>query len=186
MIYRVFIVLIFVAIIVGSVMLGGAQREAVSPTAVDEKAGDLGYAARTATIIETGADGRPLYTIDAALINKAADSAPVEAQQVKLGFRDAAGNEWTGRAQRGELGEDTGNVELSGDVHISGILPGIEEPVNMATEQLHVDTHAQTVATDRAVTLIMTGREIRAKGLAANLKDGLVHLQSNVHGNFSK
>lgn len=186
MMYRIFIVLVFIAIVTASVLLGGVQREAVSPTTIDEKAGDLGYAARKARIIETGTDGRPLYTIDADLINEPPKSTTILAQQVTVGMRDSAGNEWTSRAEHGELGQDTGQIELSGNVRVSGVLSGIDEQANMATEKLLVDTRAQTITTDQPVTLTLSGHEIKAKGLAANLKDGLVHLESNVHGTYSQ
>ena len=54
MIYRIFVVLVFIAIIVGSVLLGGQAPENVATTTVDERAGDLGYSARNTRMIETG------------------------------------------------------------------------------------------------------------------------------------
>jgi LPS export ABC transporter protein LptC len=185
MIYRVFIVVVFIAIIVGSVMLGGQQREAVSPTTVDERAGDLGYAARHAQLIETGADGHPLYTIDADLISEPPGTVNVQLQQVRMGFRDKSGNTWTGRADNGVVAQDTGKVELAGDVHVSGVLPGSKDRANITTDRLFVDTHAQLVTTDRPVTLALSGREIKATGLSADLNDRVVHLESDVHGTYS-
>jgi len=70
MIYHTFVALVFISVIVASILLGGEQRGSVSPTTVDQRAADLGYAARQAQLVETGADGRPLYTIDAALIDE--------------------------------------------------------------------------------------------------------------------
>ncbi len=185
MMYRLFIALVFIAVIGGSILLGGQQREAVSPTTIDEKAGDLGYAARQARLIETGADGHPLYTIDADLINEPPGTANVDMQQVRMGFRDTSGNEWTGRADRGVAGQDTGKVELSGNVRVSGLLPDSKDEANIRTEKLFVDTHAQVVTTQEAVTLTLSGREIKAQGLSADLKDRVVHLESNVHGTYT-
>ncbi len=182
MIYRLFIVVVFIAIIVGSVLLGGQQREAVSPTTVDEKAGDLGYAARQAKLVETGADGRPLYTITADLIREPPKSSTVELQQVQMRFRDTTGNEWNGRADNGELGQDTGKVQLAGNVQIWGLAPGSRDTASIATEKLSIDTREDMVNTEDPVTLVWTGRQIHSKGLAANLKDRVVHLQSSVHG----
>ena len=185
MMYRLFIVVVFIGIIVGSVLLGGQQREAVSPTMVDEKAGDLGYAARQARLIETGADGHALYTIDADLISEPPGTSNVEMHQVRMGFRDNTGNEWSGRADNGLAGQDTGQVKLSGDVQVSGLLPGSKDPVSIATDRLFVDTHGQLVTTPDAVILKQAGREIQAKGLSADLNGRVVHLESDVHGTFT-
>jgi LPS export ABC transporter protein LptC len=185
MMYRVFIVLVFVAVIIGSIMLGGQQREPVSTTTIDENAGDLGYAARQARVIETGPDGHPLYTIDADLINEPPGTANIQLQQMRMRFRDAAGHEWTGRADSGVSAQDTGKVELRGDVQVSGLLPGLPDEANISTDRLFVDTHAQTVTTDEPVTLVAGKATIRARGLSTNLNDGVVHLESSVHGTFS-
>lgn len=185
MIYRVFVVVVFIGVIVGSILLGGQQRGSVSPITVDERAADLGYAARQAQLVETGADGHPLYTINAALINEPPGALNVEMQQVRMSFTDGSGNEWTGRADSGVASQDTGHVELSGNVQISGVLPDSRDDASITTDRLSVDTHAQTVQTRDPVTLTLSGREIKARGLSANLKDGVVHLESNVHGTYS-
>lgn len=185
MIYRVFIVLVFIAVIVGSVLLGGQQREAVSTTTVDEKAADLGYAARQARIIETGPDGHPLYTIDADLINESPGTTQIQLQQARLTFRDTAGHEWTARADTGVAAPDVAKVELSGDVQVSGLLPGSDTQVKISTEKLSVDTHVPSVTTDEPVILTTPGGKLTSKGLSANLSDGVVHLVSSVHGIYS-
>ena len=187
MIYRAFIVLVFIAVIVGSVMLGGQQRKPVSRTTVDNAAADLGYAARQARVIETGADGHPLYTLDATLIKRPPGTTEIQLQQVRLGFRDATGNQWTGTADHGIAQQDTGSigkVELSGDVQVSGVLPGSDTHVNIGTEQLSVDTRAETVETEDPVTFTTPKAKMTAKGFSTNLNDGLVHLKSNVHGTY--
>lgn len=183
--YRAFIVLVFVVVIVGSVMLGGQQREPVSTTTVDEAAANLGYAARQARVVETGPDGHPLYTLDADLINEPPGTTNIQLQQVHIVFRDATGQEWQGRADNGTVGRDSGQVELLGDVQVSGLLPGSRAEANIRTEKLSVDTHTQTVTTQEPVTLAVPGGRIRSRGLSANLNDGVVHLETNVHGTYS-
>src|SRR6185437_11353044 len=188
MIYRTFVVLVFIAVIVGSVMLGRQQPEAVSTTTVDNATADLGYSARQARMIETGADGHPLYSLDASLIKKPPGTTQIQLQQVRLGFRDASGDQWTGTADSGLAQQDVGEVgkvELSGNVQVSGVLPGTQTQVNISTDTLSVDTHAETVATDDPVTFTAPGARMTAKGFFTSLNDGRVHLKSNVHGTYS-
>jgi len=188
MIYRTFVVLVFIAVIVGSVMLGRQQPEAVSTTTVDNATADLGYSARQARMIETGADGHPLYSLDASLIKKPPGTTQIQLQQVRLGFRDASGDQWTGTADSGLAQQDVGEVgkvELSGNVQVSGVLPGTRTQVNISTDTLSVDTRAETVATDDPVTFTAPGARMTAKGFSTSLNDGLVHLKSDVHGTYS-
>ena len=75
-------------------------------------------------------------------------------------------------------------VQLDGDVHVNGILPGTQESTEITSEHLAFDTNAQVVSTQAPVTIVMSGRELAARGLVASLKDRHVHLESAVHGAF--
>jgi LPS export ABC transporter protein LptC len=182
LIYRIFIVVVFVAIIAGAVLLGSDQREAVSATTVDERAGDLGYVVRQARLIETGADGQPLYSLKADTIREPPGAAQsVELHQVEMGFRDTTGNQWNGRADSGELERDTGRVQLDGNVQLWGFLPGSPDQASIETEKLAVDIKAETARTKEPVTLLWGGNKAFAKGMSANLRQRTLHLESRVH-----
>ena len=184
MIYRLAALAAVLALIVGMVLLTAPQPESVARAASGQPLNDPGYSAQQARLVQTGADGRPVYTLDAARIQQQPDRGVVELQQVRLGFRDVEGNQWTARAQRGELAQGSGVVQLNGDVHVDGTLPGTGEPTQITSEHLSVDTNAQVVTTQTPVTIVMSGRELQARGLVANLKERHVHLESAVHGSF--
>lgn len=184
MIYRLLPIFALVGLIIGVVVLSSPQREPAATTSVSGPLPDPGYAARNARLIQTGADGQPLYTVDAAQIQQQPGDGTVEMQQVQLGFRDPSGNAWTAHAAHGELAQGSGVVQLDGNVHVAGILPGSNEPAEMISEHLAYDTNAQTVATKDPVTLVMSGRQLNAIGLIASLKERHVQLESAVHGSF--
>jgi lipopolysaccharide export system protein LptC len=184
MIYRAVALLAVVALIVGIVLLSGPQREAAAPSTAGAPARDPGYAALNARLVQTGPDGGPLYTLDAAQISEQPDQNTVQLQKVQMGFRAASGDQWTARAARGELGQDTGIVQLDGDVQVEGLLPGTQDRGKIATEHLSFDTRAEIVATPDPVTLIVSGHELHANGLIARLKEGRVQLESAVHGSY--
>jgi LPS export ABC transporter protein LptC len=184
MIYRLVALLALVALIVGLVLLTAPQPESVARASSARPLHDPGYSAIQARLVQTGADGRPLYTLDAARIQQQPNQGIVDLQTVRLGFRDESGNQWTARAARGEVTQASGLVQLDGDVHVSGILPGTTEPAEITSEHLAVDTTAQIVTTQDPVTIVMSGRELDARGMLANLKEGHVHLESAVHGAF--
>ncbi|HKT71468.1 MAG TPA: LPS export ABC transporter periplasmic protein LptC [Steroidobacteraceae bacterium] len=184
MIFRIFTALFFIGIIVGSIVLGSPQREAVSATTVQESDGDLGYSARQARLTETGPDGTPIYTMDADAIRQHPGEG-VEADQVRLTFRDTEGNLWHARADRGELGQDTNKVDLAGNVVVSGIVPDGSDDAQILTQALQVDMPGAVVQTHDPVVLLWGGQEIKARGLVARLKERRVQLESSIHGTFS-
>ena len=184
MIYRLVALLAALSLVIGLVLLSGPQRGVVVTGATGAPAPDPGYAALGAHLVQTGADGQPLYSLDAARISQQPNDDIVRLTQVQMGFRAASGEEWKARADRGELGQDTGVVQLDGDVHVAGLLPGTKDPAEITTEHLSFDTHAQVVTTPEPVTLTMSGRELRAKGLVARLKEGHLELESAVHGSY--
>jgi LPS export ABC transporter protein LptC len=186
MIYRILAILAFVALVVGLVVTSGQQRETAAPITVEEPLRDPGYAARKAELVQTGPDGRPLYTVDADVVRQLPNEGTVQLETVRLGFRDTKGYLWTARAQQGVVGQETGIVELSGDVHVDGTLPGTQDPAQILTNRLSYDSNAQLVSTPLPVTLIWSGHRLNARGLLASLKDNRVQLESAVHGTFSQ
>lgn len=184
MIYRLFAILTIVAVIVASLLLARQQGAAPAATAVQESAGGEGYSARDAKLVQTGADGAPLYTLDAATIRQLPNERQVQLTQVQLSFRDSDGNLWTATSDRGQLEQSTQQVELAGNVLVSGAPPGEHGPAQIATDTLSVNIRNDLVSTRDPVTLLWSGRRLSAVGLTANLKDHRVDLESAVHGTF--
>src|SRR3954468_8175573 len=167
MIFRILAALLVIGIIVGSFFLGGEQREATSTTTtLDAASADLGYSARNATLVETGADGLPVYTLNANVIRQHPGDG-VEFEQVQMSFRDNEGQTWKGRADQGELTTDTGKVDLSGNVHVTGLLPGSNQMAELTTEKISVDTHEDIITTAAPVTVVSPRRRLESTGLVA-------------------
>jgi LPS export ABC transporter protein LptC len=181
MIFRVLVALLFIGMIAASFWLGGDQREPTPTTTVEPSNADLGYSALSAVLVETGTDGLPMYTINAEVIRQH-PSDGVEFEQVQMSFRDANGQTWKGRADRGELTTDTGKVDLAGNVHVNGLLPGSAQLADLETEQLSVDTHENIISTSEPVSVTSPGRQLTSKGLMAALKEHHLVLESNVRG----
>lgn len=184
MIYRIFAVLTLVAVIVASLLLARQQSGAPASAAVRQTGWDPGYSAQNARLVQTGADGQPLYTLNAATIRQLPNEGQVQLTQVQLSFRDPDGNLWTATSDRGELEQPQEHVRLSGNVHVSGTLSGVSGPAQISTAALSVDIRNNVVSTQDAVELLWSGRQESSVGLTANLKDRRVELESAVHGTF--
>jgi len=184
MIFRIFSSLIFLAIIAGSFWLSGQQREATATTTVEPMSADLGYSARNAVLTETGPDGAPMYTLNADLIRQRPGNG-VDFDRVRMTFRDTNGQIWNARADAATLVPESGKVDLRGDVHVDGTLPGSQLQTDLATEILSVDTQQDIINTDEAVAVSSPGRQLKAHGLQAAMKEHRLILKSNVHGQFT-
>jgi LPS export ABC transporter protein LptC len=189
MIYRVIGALVLIAIIgAGLVMLDRQQLiNASAPVqAQSSDSRDTGYSARRAEIMETGPDGHPMYIVRAETVRQIPEAQAVILETVRMEMRDNSGQRWTARADYGQIFQDAANIQLTGDVLVSGTLPGSPDAAEIATERLSFDTRAEIVKTRSPVTLNWSGRRIQANGLVANLKDQSLRLESDVHGLFEQ
>jgi LPS export ABC transporter protein LptC len=187
MIFRVLGVLLGLAVI-GAALLVLDRDELINSSAPPRnqpKPEQPGYFARHAEIVETGRDGRPMYIVRAETVRQIPAAQSVMLETVRLEMRDGSGQRWTARADYGQIFQDKADVQLTGDVLVTGTFAGSQDAAEIATERLSVDTNNEVVRTTYPVALNWGGRRIQAKGLIANLKDQSVRLESNVHGNFT-
>jgi len=154
-----------------------------APTAVSAQR--PGYSARNAVLIETGADGLPMYTLRAADIHEQPARVAL-LEQVEMQFRDPTGQLWQARANEARVIDQGVQVDLSGDVAVTGLLPGTPEPVRISTDRLSVDTHSQVITTHDEVTVNWGGQQLRARGLVARLREQHIRLDSQVHGRYAR
>jgi lipopolysaccharide export system protein LptC len=169
---------------VGWLALHSQQSGPAAPATASTYAQSPGYSARDAVLIETGADGRPMYTLRAAEIRQQPGAQVAVLDQVRMQFRDAAGNLWQGRADQGRVLGDASLIDLSGMVAISGQLPGAAMPAEIESDRLSVDVRREIVTTSDEVTIDWDGQQLRARGLVARLREQRLKLESSVHGTY--
>jgi LPS export ABC transporter protein LptC len=177
--------LIAVLVLVGAIYyFGRGTGVSDTPRAAAQSFEEAGYAARDAKMVETGEDGRPLYTLDADRIRQHPNDNRVQLDQPRMTFVASDGNTWYVRSRAGQIRDDGVNVILFGDVHVEGKLPGADAPAVIDTSILSFDTKKEIVTTHAPVTLDWNGRKLSGTGLIAKLADHLVRLESNIHGSF--
>lgn len=184
MIYRILAVLTIIAVIVASIFLSRQQGATPAATTVQANGWDEGYSAENARLVETGTDGLPLYTLNAATIRQLPNEDQVQLTQVQMSFRDANGNPWTATSDRGELEQTADRVHLAGNVHIAGTMGSTTGDAQIFTATLAVDLRTDVVNTKDPVQMLWAGRQLNSTGLVANLKDHRVELESAVHGTY--
>ena len=182
---RLFILLAFLGLVGGIYFFSSSPGVSDTQKAAEQPAEQLGYAARNATIVETGDDGRPMYTLVADLVRQHPNDNRVQLYVPRMTFVASDGNTWHVRSKSGQIRDDGANVELFGEVHVNGTLPGAEAPAVIDTSVLSFDTKQEIVKTHAPVSLDWNGRKLSGTGLTATLADHKVQLESRVHGSFS-
>ena len=186
MIYRL-LILFALALAGFAVWLTLAPRQSGLPVAKTSRpAGpDQGYAATDASVVETGADGLPMYTLEAQQVQEDPANDLIDLTTVHMTFRDSSGGQWRARADHAVTRQDSTQIDLSGSVDGSGTFAGSDQPVHFLSDTLRVDNGTDTTLRTRStVTLDWSGKLLHARGMVINLKDHRVKLESQVHGQF--
>jgi LPS export ABC transporter protein LptC len=145
---------------------------------------DQGYSATDASLVETGVDGLPLYTLQAREVQQDPDSDIINLKMVHMTFRDSSGGQWQARSDQATAQQDSALIDLSGAVDVSGTFASSAAPAHILTDKLHVDTRKEIIRTRSAVTLTLAGNVMDARGLVVDTKDHTLKLEADVHGHF--
>jgi LPS export ABC transporter protein LptC len=161
---------------------------------------DPGYAARDAEVIETGYDGRERYRLNARVVRQQSDGGVIDLEQLQMdyhpgaqpavpGERPASGPAateiWHLKSDRGQVRSNGDDVQLSGNVVVTGPAPGTGAPLTLITESMRINTPTEFIQTDAPVRVLWSGHELVSRGMQADLKAGTLRLESEVHGEFS-
>ena len=182
---RLFLILAPIAVglaVWGTFKITEGQRSATQ--VVPSTRPELGYAAHNALIVETGADGKPMYSLQAATISQDPASNMVNLSQVHMTFRDAYGGAWDATADQGRARPDSSRIDLKGHVDVTGNFASVAQPAHFLTDTLDIDTRADVIHTAAPVALDWNGNIVHARGLSASLKEHHVRLEADVHGQF--
>jgi LPS export ABC transporter protein LptC len=182
---RLVTLLIVLGIAAGIYLLsrGGTVSDVKTSAATPTE--EPGYAARNAEVVETGDDGRPMYTLLAELVRQHPNDNRVQLDSPRMTFVASDGNAWHIKAKSGQIRDNGGNIELFGDVHVNGQFPGAEAPAVIDTSILSFDTKTEIVSTHAPVSIDWNGRKLSGTGLTAKLPDHQVQMESRIHGSFS-
>ena len=196
---RPFAYLAVIAVVAAAYFIGRAGRGS-NDTETTPQAHDPGYAAHDAEIIETGYDGRERYRLNAKVIRQQTETGIIELEDLEMNYQpgaqagvpgesrpaELAQESWHLRANRGQVRADGDDVQLTGDVRVTGARRGSSVPLVLTTSELRINTPTEFIETDAPVKISWAGHEIDTRGLRADLKAGKLRLESDLHGQFSQ
>ena len=152
----------------------------------------MGYTARDVLVEQTDAGGQLQYSLQAGHVEQDREGAPIIARALTLQYepldnsgRIVAGRRWTVTADSGELPEETGQLELAGNVSVRAQLTGAAEPMTVRTDALSYDTGEQRLSSKSDVTFLWGRQQMSGRGLKADIRAGTLALESAVHARLS-
>ena len=189
-----------VGVVAVAFFLGRAGRGTDGADDAAVQTPDPGYAAHDAVIIETGYDGRERYRLNAKVIRQQTETGLVDLETLEMNYNPgaqpgvagerrpaaAAPETWHLTSDRGQVRADGDDVQLTGNVRVTGAAPGTGAPLSLTTDDLRINTPTEFIETDSPVILNWSGHELNARGLRADLKAGTLRLESDVHGQFAQ
>lgn len=142
-----------------------------------------GYYLRAARMLGTGADGRPLYEVEADYAEQRGDDK-IEFQNVRITYSPESGVPWRVAADSATVTQDQQLLMLEGHVVVTTTegLDGRE--MEIRTPYLELEPDKYRAETDNRVQVRIGSRSLTATGMLASLKDNHVKLKSNVSGKF--
>lgn len=162
-------------------------REGSTPGVRPETAAtpvEFGYVAQDAQVTQTADDGTALYVLDADRVTQEPDTGTVSAQHLTLRYAADDARRWTLTAREAALPGGDSLLHLSGNVRVTGTPAGSALPARISTERLDYDTRRQIARTRDDVRIEWGRHQLDARGLDANLKQGQLALEAQVHARF--
>ena len=184
-----------IAVIAVAYFIGVRGSDDNETEAANATSPDPGYAARDAQLIETGYDGRERYRLNARVIRQRTESGVIELEDLSMNYHiesreeasdasQAAADVWHLTSDRGEVRSNGDDVQLSGNVRVTGPATGTGEGLSLTTDNMRVNTPTQFIETKAPVKLRWSGHELNARGMEADLKAGTLRLESDGNGRF--
>lgn len=180
--WRLLGIFVAIAIIGAMYYFGSGSGTASAPAAANEPSEAPGYSARNAQVVQTGDDGRPLYTLLANQVRQHPNDNRIQLDVPRVTYIASDGVPWHVRSKSGLIRGDGEQIELYGDVHLNGQTPDAEAPTVIDTSTLSFNTKEELVSTKAPLTLDWNGVKVAAVGVTVNLNDHKVKLESRVDG----
>ncbi len=151
----------------------------------EEKPEVAGYYMLNAGFVAPGADGQPLYRLDASTMTHGVDSGLVEMDDVRIEYKQDAAADWVVTAPKGSARLDWQTLRLEGGVRVV-VEAANDPPIVLVTPDLLVNALEEVATTASEVRLTWGPQAVDAVGMSVDLTAGRVKLESQVNGLFTR
>jgi len=186
---RTLAAVIVLALALLAVWVSGLGRRPGPATDSDSDAAATAYdyEARDVVVRQMGPDGALQYEVEARQITQLPRNGQISARELVLrhdppGSPPGGEHRWTITAEQADLPQEGGVVTLQGKVRAQGRPLNSQASVLLVTEQLAYGLDTQDLTSEAEVALVWGRNTLHGRALRANIKTGMVALESKVDG----
>lgn len=176
----------FAALVLATLGSWYIARQLGKPEIIATKSNAIsdGYYLRSARILGTGDDGKPLYEIQADYAEQI-DGEDIAFQNVRIRYSDGAEVPWVLNADNATISRNPERVILKGHVQAVSTAGFNGKDTEIRTQYLEFEPDAYRAETDSRVQIRVGPRSLTATGMLALLQENRLELKSNVSGKFA-
>jgi LPS export ABC transporter protein LptC len=179
---RVLLLAALLALIAALVQWRVVDRE---PPAEEPDVMRPGYFLTGVDLEEFGVDGMLRIGLQSISANEEPSTGVVRLSEVAVDYHAPTGRLWHLTSESARVPPGGRVVDFEGDVHLAG-QPGEDpNPAQLYTARLSLDTVGEIADTKSPVELVFGAHRLRALGMHADLKSGILRLESDVNGRFT-
>ncbi len=182
MIARLVLLAGFVALVAALVQWRVVDRE---PAADRGDEANPGYFLTGVDLQEFGVDGKLRIGLQSISANQDPVSGVVRLSEVAVDYHAPTGQTWKLTSDEARVPQGGSTVEFEGDVLLKGRPGGEPQAAELHTPRLTLDTVNEVADTRSPVELAFGTHRLRGLGMHADLKAGMLRLESDVNGQFT-
>jgi LPS export ABC transporter protein LptC len=183
MLFRLFTVLAVIALGVSTWILSSPGHRPKAATGTG--GADLpGYYLKGASLTDFDLTGKPSIHLEAERIDQVDHGSDVMLSNVRVHYQAPNGQLWLLVSDSAVVQSGGNVIDMSGNVRLDGAGSGRAGTVVVHTDTLRYDVPETTVTTKSDVRIDFGLHVLTARGLAANLKERTMRLESRVNGRF--
>jgi len=154
------------------------------PAKEDSNVTRPGYFLTGVDLEEFGTDGKLRIGLQSISANEDPASGVVRLSDVAVDYHAPTGRLWHLTSAEARVPPGGRVVEFEGDVRLTGQPAEAPQAAELYAARLALDTVGETAETRSSVELVFGTHRMRALGMRADLRMGIVHLESDVNGRF--
>ncbi len=185
MLFRIFTLIAVAALAISTWILSSPAR---APKAMGNPAQrELpGYFLKNATLTDYDEFGNPGLRLEAERIDQIAHGNEVSLYNVRVEYDPPGGQTWVMVGDVGHVRPGGQIVDVTGNVRLQGDSPGVDSSAVIHTDSLTYDIPDSIASTKSDVRIDFGEHMLTARGMAANLKERTLRLESRVNGRFHR
>ena len=185
MLFRIFTVLAVVALAISTWILSSPAHRP-TPILTSGQADLPGYYLKNAVLTDYDAAGTPSIRMEAERIDQTDHGTEVSLSNIRVHYQAPNGQNWLLIGDIAHVQPGGKVIDVTGNVRLQGESTEHAGTAVVLTDTLTYNVPESVVSTKSDVRIEFEAHTLNARGMAANLKERSMRLESKVNGRFQR